>query len=67
LRKDRRRLRIKTSRLDHIELLPLELGFGRPRSQRGRPMIADGAKAQRILDRVRGLSEPYGHDRRASW
>ncbi len=31
--------------LADIELYPLELGFGRPMSQRGRPMIADAAVA----------------------
>jgi len=49
----------KQGRLDHIRLLPLDLGFGRPRAQRGRPMLASGAKAKRILGRVRGLSEAY--------
>jgi poly-gamma-glutamate synthesis protein (capsule biosynthesis protein) len=47
-------------RLDRIQLLPLDLGFGRPRSQRGRPMLASAATAERILGRVRGLSEAYG-------
>jgi hypothetical protein len=50
----------KQGRFDHLRLLPLDLGFGRPRSQRGRPVLADGAKAARILGRVRDFSRSYG-------
>jgi len=49
----------KKGRLDHIQLLPLDLGFGRPRSLRGRPVLASGAKAERILERVRCFSKAY--------
>lgn len=49
----------KKGGLDHIRLFPLDLGFGRPRSQRGRPVLASGAKATRVLERVRRLSEAY--------
>jgi poly-gamma-glutamate synthesis protein (capsule biosynthesis protein) len=43
-----------------IRLYPIELGFQRPRSQRGRPLRAEPAAAQRILERVARLSKKYG-------
>ncbi|MDL5363402.1 CapA family protein [Halalkalicoccus sp. NIPERK01] len=46
--------------LDRIELYPLELGFEAPRSQRGRPLLATGETATRILTDVADLSSPYG-------
>jgi poly-gamma-glutamate synthesis protein (capsule biosynthesis protein) len=46
--------------LKEIELHPVDLGFGRPRSQRGRPLIADEALGKTILDRLARLSERYG-------
>jgi len=41
-------------------LYPLYLGWDNPRSQRGRPALARKDVAQRILERMRKLSEPYG-------
>lgn len=46
--------------LKEIRLHPADLGFGRARSQRGRPLLADGELGRAILDRVARLSEPYG-------
>jgi poly-gamma-glutamate synthesis protein (capsule biosynthesis protein) len=46
--------------LKEIHLHPVDLGFGRPRSQRGRPMLADAELGARVLERVARLSEPYG-------
>lgn len=46
--------------IEEIRLYPVELGFGGPRSQRGRPLRASGEVAERILERVRALSLPYG-------
>lgn len=43
-----------------IDLFPLTLGFGKPRPQRGRPFLARGEEAVRILRRLQGLSEPFG-------
>ncbi len=43
-----------------IELYPLYLGWDKPRSQRGRPVIAKGEIAARILERMQRLSEPFG-------
>ena len=48
-------------KLDHITLHPVDLGYEtKKRSQRGRPVLADGAMAEEILNRFRGLSAPFG-------
>jgi poly-gamma-glutamate capsule biosynthesis protein CapA/YwtB (metallophosphatase superfamily) len=47
-------------RLRRIRLYPIELGFHRPPSQRGRPMLADPATGERILRRIQTLSARYG-------
>ncbi len=47
-------------RLTAVRLVPLDLGHGRPRAQRGRPVLATGATAQAILDRIEALSQRYG-------
>lgn len=39
---------------------PVDLGFGTSRAQRGRPLLASGEAAQRILERIRTFSAPYG-------
>jgi poly-gamma-glutamate synthesis protein (capsule biosynthesis protein) len=46
--------------LDEVELLPATLGHESPRPQRGRPLLADGETATRVLDGLAELSEPYG-------
>jgi hypothetical protein len=38
----------------------LDLGFGRTRAQCGRPVLAEGKLAAKIIDRVDKLSQPYG-------
>jgi poly-gamma-glutamate synthesis protein (capsule biosynthesis protein) len=48
------------SNLREIKLYPVDLGFGRPRSQRGRPLLADADSGKKILERVGRLSEKYG-------
>jgi len=52
--------RFEKQGLKHIELLPMDLGFGRPRPQRGRPLLADEELGQRILDRIARVSEGFG-------
>jgi poly-gamma-glutamate capsule biosynthesis protein CapA/YwtB (metallophosphatase superfamily) len=47
-------------KLARLDLHPLDLGHGRSRAQRGRPMLAAGETAAAILDRVKRLSERYG-------
>jgi poly-gamma-glutamate capsule biosynthesis protein CapA/YwtB (metallophosphatase superfamily) len=46
--------------LRDIRLYPIDLGFGRPRTQRGRPILADAETGERILRRVQRLSAKYG-------
>jgi poly-gamma-glutamate synthesis protein (capsule biosynthesis protein) len=46
--------------LREIKLYPVDLGFGRPRSQRGRPLFAEPELGKKILDRVGRLCEKYG-------
>ena len=47
-------------KLAEIRIHPIDQGFGRPRGQRGRPVLADAAVAARIIERVNRLSKPYG-------
>ena len=46
--------------LTRLVLHPIDLGHGRPRSQRGRPLLAEGDVARRVLERVQRLSAPFG-------
>jgi poly-gamma-glutamate capsule biosynthesis protein CapA/YwtB (metallophosphatase superfamily) len=46
--------------LEQIRLYPIDLGFARPQTQRGRPILADAEMGQRILTRVQRLSAKYG-------
>jgi poly-gamma-glutamate synthesis protein (capsule biosynthesis protein) len=50
----------KDSKLAEIRIHPVDQGFGRPRAQRGRPVMADAPMAGRIIERVAKLSQPYG-------
>lgn len=50
----------RAGKVEKITVVPIELGHSRPRSQRGRPTLAVGVVARRILERCRGLSEPFG-------
>ena len=47
-------------RLTGLKLYPIELGQAKPRSQRGRPMLAEPELAAKILGIIRELSKPYG-------
>ena len=46
--------------LTSLVLHPIDLGYGRSRSQRGRPLLAEGMVARRVLERVQRLSAPFG-------
>jgi len=50
----------EAGRLARVRLLPLDLGHGRPRAQRGRPVLAQAEVADAILGRIERLSQPYG-------
>jgi poly-gamma-glutamate capsule biosynthesis protein CapA/YwtB (metallophosphatase superfamily) len=46
--------------LKKIKIFPIDQGFGRPRAQRGRPLLAEGEVASRVIERVSRLSNRYG-------
>ena len=46
-------------KLKEIRLHPIDQGFGNPRAQRGRPVLAKGAVADEILERLDKLCQPY--------
>lgn len=46
--------------LKEVTLYPIDLGFGRPIPQRGRPLLAQGQVARDILRWLQELSEPFG-------
>jgi len=50
----------RAGKLAEIRIHPLDQGFGRPRGQRGRPVLANGDLAAKIIERVDTLSRPYG-------
>ncbi len=49
-----------TGEIKKIELVPLCLGYGKPRPQRGRPFIASKEKSIKILEDLKQLSQPFG-------
>jgi poly-gamma-glutamate synthesis protein (capsule biosynthesis protein) len=46
--------------LKELKLHPIDLGQSKPRSQRGRPLLAEPEKAEKILKIMKKLSKPYG-------
>ena len=52
--------RFDGGKLQEIRLHPVELGLGRPRSQRGRPLLAAGEAAQKTIANMQRLCAPYG-------
>ena len=46
-------------RLTALALHPISLGFGKPRTERGRPMLADPATAAKILNDLSQRSAPF--------
>ncbi|HWG04384.1 MAG TPA: CapA family protein [Beijerinckiaceae bacterium] len=52
--------RYRKRELVEIRLYPTDLGFGTGRAQRGRPMLATGEVADRIISRAQNLSSQYG-------
>jgi poly-gamma-glutamate synthesis protein (capsule biosynthesis protein) len=49
-----------SKKLKEVRVYPIDQGFGRPIPQRGRPLLAEGEVAQRVIERVKRLSEGYG-------
>ncbi len=48
--------------LKEVRLYPIDLGFGQPMSQRGRPVLAEGDVAEEILGWLREVSKPFRTD-----
>ena len=46
--------------LKEVVLHPIDMGYGRPIPQRGRPLLAEGDMAQGILKWLQDVSRPYG-------
>ena len=46
--------------LKEIQLHPIDMGFGRPIAQRGRPVLAEGPIAQETLKWLQEVSQPFG-------
>jgi poly-gamma-glutamate synthesis protein (capsule biosynthesis protein) len=46
--------------LKDIVLHPIDMGHGRPISQRGRPIMSEGPMAQRTLKWLQEVSRPFG-------
>ena len=55
---------MRKCRRAEIRLYPIDQGFGRRLPQRGRPMLAQGAVAKRVLARMAKISKFYGTDMR---
>jgi poly-gamma-glutamate synthesis protein (capsule biosynthesis protein) len=54
------RVKFEKGKLKEIRIFPVDAGYGKPRWQQGRPMIAEGDVAKEILDRYQRLSKPLG-------
>jgi len=54
------RVKFEGGKLKEIRIYPVDVGYGKPRWQQGRPMLAEGEVAQEILDRYQRLSKPFG-------
>lgn len=52
--------RFNQRKLSRIDLYPLDLGFGKPRWQRGRPILADSSLGEEIIRRLTRLSRKLG-------
>lgn len=52
--------RWQAKRLVELALHPIALGFGKPRTERGRPMLADSASGQKILEYLVQRSATFG-------
>jgi len=46
--------------LKEVRLYPIDLGFGEPMGQRGRPVMAQGQVAHEILGWMQDVSKPFG-------
>ena len=54
------RCHFREKKLAEVRLYPIDQGHGRPRGQRGRPLLAEGEVGNRVLQRVQRLSRLHG-------
>jgi len=47
-------------RLESLAVVPITLGYGKPRTERGRPLLADSSLAAKILGDLSARSKPFG-------
>lgn len=52
--------RYEDGKLVELKIYPVTLGFGKRRTVRGRPQLASGELAEKILNKTAELSRPYG-------
>lgn len=50
----------RDSKLTSVKLYPIDLGLDKPRSQRGRPVLAEDSLAEEIVERLAKLSSHFG-------
>jgi hypothetical protein len=50
----------KGKELIAVTLYPISLGFGRPRTVRGRPLLAGADLSKKIIEDLQRLSKPFG-------
>ena len=55
-------VRFEDRRLAGIDLLPVSLGYGKRRTLRGRPVLAEGEEFDAIVSDMRERSAPFGVD-----
>jgi poly-gamma-glutamate synthesis protein (capsule biosynthesis protein) len=53
-------VQFEDGKLASVELHPITLGHGLDRPQRGRPLLASGELARKIIEETREYSEPFG-------
>ena len=49
----------KSGKFEEVRLYPIDLGYSQPRSQKGRPVMAQGEVARIVLENFRQLSLPF--------
>ncbi len=52
--------KFRDGELSAVELHPITLGYGEPATVRGRPMLATGELAEKIIGDLQRLSKPFG-------
>lgn len=52
--------RWRGKKLIEIKLYPITLGYGKPRTVRGRPLFADPELSKKIIEHLKRYSEPFG-------